>query len=297
MVTFEVIVVDDGSVDETAARLKAVDDPRFRVLRNEQPAGPAAARNSAIAEARGDWVAFLDDDDVWAPQKLRRQLDAASAANAGWVFARSVVVDEDLQPLGLEEFPEVAAMPHLLLRGNVVPTGCSNVVVKTTLVRNVGGFDESLRFFEDWDLWIRLARFNTVAACDEILVARVAHPARRPQHARTIMEQHERMLTKHRRITRSDRRAALEWLAERNLRAGRRLPASSLYLRVAISHGSPGNLVAAVGALFGPRGMVGASRLLTVIRGNSHIHVDSGAAPSAPAWLSAHRNERALRSL
>src|SRR5436190_21061432 len=66
-VSHEVIVVDDGSADETPTRLAEVSDPRLRTVRLGRSMGAAAARNRGLAEARGDWVAFLDDDDVWAP--------------------------------------------------------------------------------------------------------------------------------------------------------------------------------------------------------------------------------------
>ena len=81
------IVVDDGSQDETPARLAELGDPRLTVIRHETSRGVAVARNAGIAAARGRWVSFLDDDDLWSPHKLRAQLDSADAAGA--VFAYS----------------------------------------------------------------------------------------------------------------------------------------------------------------------------------------------------------------
>src|SRR4051812_3505416 len=69
-VDLEVIVVDDGSSDDTPEVLGRVEDERLRVIRNERPQGVSRARNSAIERANGDWIAFLDDDDLWAPGKL-----------------------------------------------------------------------------------------------------------------------------------------------------------------------------------------------------------------------------------
>src|SRR4029078_7896567 len=89
-----VVVVDDGSTDGTAASIETLGDHRGRVVQRQTPRGPAAARNAGAASARADWIAFLDDDDLWSPRKLRAQLDAAAAASAGWAYAAAVVVDE-----------------------------------------------------------------------------------------------------------------------------------------------------------------------------------------------------------
>ena len=81
-VEMRVIVVDDGSRDETAAMLARVGDPRLTILRHEQARGVSAARNAGIAAATGEWVAFLDDDDLWSPTKLAEQVSAATDAKA-----------------------------------------------------------------------------------------------------------------------------------------------------------------------------------------------------------------------
>src|SRR5258708_17351459 len=93
-VDHEVIVVDDGSTDETSERLEGLGDPRLRAVRLNRSGGMAHARNAGIETALGTWVAFLDDDDVWSPCKLRRQLDAARSARADLVYAGAVAVDE-----------------------------------------------------------------------------------------------------------------------------------------------------------------------------------------------------------
>ena len=105
----EVVVVDDGSTDETARTLAAA-DPRVAVIRHQQPAGVSAARNRGIAAARGEWIAFCDDDDLWSPHKLIRQLEAAEGVGAGWAYAGDVNIDERLQILsgGPPPDPEAA---------------------------------------------------------------------------------------------------------------------------------------------------------------------------------------------
>ena len=107
------IVVDDGSTDDTAA-VAAAADPRVVVRRNRQAAGVSAARNHGIAAARGDWIAFCDDDDLWAPDKLARQLEAAERARLDWVYTGDVNVDDGLHVLSGGPPPDPAEVMALL---------------------------------------------------------------------------------------------------------------------------------------------------------------------------------------
>src|SRR5512138_2804909 len=89
-VEFEVFVVDEGSTDDTPAMLLSLDDPRVQVIRHDEPLGVSTARNRGAFEARGDWLAFVDDDDIWAPEKLATQLQAAETAGRDWTYAGAV---------------------------------------------------------------------------------------------------------------------------------------------------------------------------------------------------------------
>jgi glycosyltransferase involved in cell wall biosynthesis len=289
-VELEVVVVDEASSDGTAQRLSQLDDPRVRVVRHDQPRLLPGARNVGAQHARGTWLAFLDDDDLWGPSKLRRQIDAADAEGALWAFGRAVVVDASLRILEDDPFPDPAELPSLLLEGNWIPGGGSNVIVRRDAFQQAGRFDEELRFFEDWDLWLRLVALGLPVACDAVVMARVEHGANMAVRDREqVAGAFERMMSKHRPVTGADRRSLGEWLAFEQHRAGRRLAAARLYVSLAARYRSPGNLAAAAGALLGRRGMHTVSRALTIARGASHLDTEHPPVGHRPEWLAAYR--------
>ncbi|MEL6447900.1 MAG: glycosyltransferase [Pseudomonadota bacterium] len=152
----ELIVVDDGSTDDTAARLAAYDDPRLVCLAQENR-GQSAARNRAIAQARGELVAFLDSDDRWPTTKLEEQVAImVTQPQVDVLFGDRVDVRDDGQVqhrLGLREYP--VNMLIELLFSNVVNFNSS--MVRAHVLRS-HPFDESLRTGEDYDLWLRIAQ-------------------------------------------------------------------------------------------------------------------------------------------
>ena len=157
-VDLEVIVVDDGSGEDVAGAVATLSDERVRVVRNERSQGVARARNRGLEEARGEWIAFVDDDDLWAPDKLASQLQAMASTARPWAYTGAVNITASAQVIGgAPPLPpeEVAAS---LPRRNTVPGGGSNVVAARSLLDEIGGFDPTLYNTEDWDMWIRMAR-------------------------------------------------------------------------------------------------------------------------------------------
>jgi glycosyltransferase involved in cell wall biosynthesis len=288
-VDIEIVVVDDASGDDTVARVEAIADPRVRVVRNEVNRRLPASRNVGAEVARGAWLAFLDDDDLWSPRKLREQLDTARATGAAWVYAMCIVVDGDGRPIDIHPFPDPDALGELLLGGNHVPGGGSNVIVRADTFREIGRFDEDLRFFEDWDLWLRLVQVTPPGTCPELLVARVEHGGNMLFRDKTnVRSDFERVLAKQGAVSDGQRLAVAEWIAHEHMRAGFTLRAAGLYAHAAVSHRSPGNALAAAGALFGRRGLALVSRLLVAMRGATHLdEATAPVPPAAPAWLSA----------
>lgn len=166
----EIIVIDDGS--DPPAQV----GPGIRLLRTEEPAGPAAARNRAAAEARGELLAFLDDDDRWRPEKLELQVAALAEARAAAVFSGWELREGETVLAVVVPPPAEGLRDRLLRDPTVVP---SALLLRTEVFRSLGGFDAALRFGEDWDLALRLVERHRVATVPEILVERQAHPHRR----------------------------------------------------------------------------------------------------------------------
>ena len=168
---FELIVVDDGSQDDTADVVGARDDPRVTCVRTTN-GGVSTARNRGVERARGSFIAFLDSDDAWLPEKLERQRAAMSAMpQVGLCFAETQFVDDDLRPTALQ--PAVHRSDWtvaLLLEGNIVAGSASSAMARASVVAESGGFDPSLSLCADWDMWLRMSVRTSVHVVDEPLV-------------------------------------------------------------------------------------------------------------------------------
>jgi len=283
-VEHEVVVVDEGSSDGTADELERLGDPRLRVVRHAAPRGVAQARNAGVAAARGDWVAFLDDDDLWAPDKLRRQVDAAVAAGASFAYAAAAWVDDRHRFLHALAPPSPAGLDRRLLRWNEIWAGGSNVLALTSLVRELGGFDESLFQLADWDLWIRLALAAPAASVDEVLVGYVLQPqSMLLTDRRDVTLELDRLVAKHaaasaRLGARPDALKFARWVARGHLRAGRRATAASVYFRAGLRHRDARTVLRGVAALAG-------ERALDALRGADPARL----AVDEPPWLARYR--------
>jgi glycosyltransferase involved in cell wall biosynthesis len=250
-VELEVVVVDDGSADATAQVVAGLGDRRLRLVRHDQPQGVSAARNRGIAEARGAWVAFLDDDDLWAPDKLASQLAAAAGERRTWAVAGAVSIDDRLRVLTGEPPLPPERITADLARYNSVPAGASNVVARADLLVSTGGFDPGLRHMADWDLWIRLGRSGPPATLPRPLLAYRLHRTNATMD--TAFDPREPLAEFDAIVERygipADRVAVDRWIAWTCLRAGRRGAALRAYLRAARG-GDPKSLVrAAIGLL------------------------------------------------
>lgn len=154
----QVIVVDDGSTDDTGAVVRTISDPRVRYIYQENR-GVAAALNTGWRAARGAVIGRLDSDDAWLPELLAALVPYLEGdPSLGVVYARARGMDEHGRPLSQligapEKFPG-ATLKSLLYSDFVAPTA---VIYRRACIEQIGGYDESLPGTEDWDAWIRMA--------------------------------------------------------------------------------------------------------------------------------------------
>ena len=247
-VTAELIVVDEGSTDDTGEYLRTLDDPRLTVVRHDVPAGVARARNVGLERAEAPWVAFLDDDDVWSPLKLAAQLSVLeSLGPRAWSYVGAVVIDDGLTIVGAERVQADDELVDLLFAYNAIPGGGSGVVARTDLVRSLGGFDPALRVVADWDMWIRLALAAPAAPVDRPLVGYLRHPEAMSRDLASLRAELEHVAEKHRRA-REERGLAfpwdrwLIWTALMLRRSGRRWEPARIY--ASLSRGRKPQLLA-----------------------------------------------------
>ncbi len=192
---YDIWVIDDGSTDNTAQRLAPY---RERVHYIQQPnGGVAQARNRAMWASGGSYLALLDSDDRWHPQKLAAVARAIAAQpQAGLFYSQSEVVNEAGERLWVDRSRGVRGSPYrALLMGDFLTT--SSVVMKRTCLEAVGGFDAGLTPCEDWDLWLRISRRHAIHYIPELLVAFEHTPRNKAtSNAQAWLAAHDRVIEK-----------------------------------------------------------------------------------------------------
>ncbi len=162
----EVIVIDDASSDETAAVCRGLAGINY--VRLEQNRGVAGARNAGINSSRGEYLSFLDDDDLRLPDSLDGQIEILDQApEAGLIYAQAIWGDQSGQPMNQiypRECPQGDVFWSLLER-NFIP--CGSAVFRRSCLKSVGLLDENLPGVDDWDLWLRIAEVHPIIGVEK----------------------------------------------------------------------------------------------------------------------------------
>lgn len=169
---WELIIIDDGSTDGTSDYLATLADPRLITLRVPHSGNPAGVRNAGVAQARGPYIAFLDADDAWLPRKLEVQIPSLETSGCRWSYTATTRMDERSEPVRDPRIrpwvPYEGWILEALLRIDAI-VAMPTVVAERALLLDVGGFDETLRYCSDYELWFRLALRGPVALVNEPL--------------------------------------------------------------------------------------------------------------------------------
>jgi glycosyltransferase involved in cell wall biosynthesis len=154
---FELIVINDGSTDQTLEQIGTVDDPRLKVF-SYSNGGLPTARNRGISHTNGEFITFLDADDLWTADKLELQLTALQQhSEAGVAYSWTYYMDEQGESVhaSVPVFFQGNVYANLLM-GNFLDSG-SNPLIRREAIESVGEFDSTLKSCEDWEYWLRLA--------------------------------------------------------------------------------------------------------------------------------------------
>ena len=213
MSDLELVVIDDGSADRTSTVVSRYSEPRLKFVKLANNSGTSAARNTGISLARGEYIAFLDSDDEWLPDKLEQQVETirATPATTG-ISTTGFRIHRVVGGCYQDTIPD----PHTDWQRQQLTTCAlgpgSTLMVKRDVFPQVGMFDVRLRRFEDWDWMIRCLAVCDIVICPSVLA--VLHVDRRPS-VRIVQRSAERFLEKH--LQRSE--ATFGRSAARRLRA------------------------------------------------------------------------------
>lgn len=170
---FEILIIDDGSVDNTKAVVQSIKDDRIKYYWQEHSGLPAIARNKGLNIAKGEFIAFLDSDDIWFPQKLEKQIEIIEKNPDILLISTNGITFPSKYPfmfLSIKEDKRISF--RLLLKGNFVKN--SSVLMKKSVIDAIGLLDENfqLKAMEDYDYWLRLLKYKdkSILILKEILI-------------------------------------------------------------------------------------------------------------------------------
>ena len=259
--SIEIIVVDDHSdipAEDIIGR-STIDPSSLTIYRHSQNRDVAAARNTGIRLATGDWVAFLDDDDEWRPEKIERQVEGVHQSGAGAIYT-GIEHRHNGRTTAIKS-PEITGdITKQLLQRNFIGTP-STIMARADLITEVGGFDEQLPICQDWDFNIRLSTLTTFESIPEPLTIQHRHEesqltddyeTRRRVTAPMLIKKHREIAERFDVVSEFEAtvEAELGWVALNNWDFGR---ARSHFRRSLQYHGSVERFLLFLMAIGGPR--------------------------------------------
>lgn len=205
---FELLVIDDCSTDNTSDFLSNIADRRVRCIKNTSNKGITATRNIALSNANGKYIAFLDDDDEWMPDKLEKQINLMenSSKGLGCIYTGCNLVDAEDNRFNQTTVPHyrIRILNELLLENFIIT---SSTLIKADCFETVGMFDESMPFAEDYDMWIRIAQaFDFDFVRSPLVNYRIHRNSISFNNSATITGL-ERLLTKHEKLFLKNKKA------------------------------------------------------------------------------------------
>ena len=215
---FEAVAIIDGTHDESQAILERHADPRLRVIWQENR-GAATAISTGLAATSSHWIAFLDQDDVWAPMKLRRHAEVMAANPAvALTFSWFRVIDAHSRDIGIHSSRVTGTVPFQDLLADFVIGGTSNVVVRRDALLRANGADPAIPNMYDLDLFLRIALQSpsNILAIPEELMAYRRHPAQITRNVPVLEAEWDHTLQKLRNLAPAQV-AAVERLAAANM--------------------------------------------------------------------------------
>lgn len=194
----EVIIVDDGSTDNTPEVVREYGD-RVRYIRQNN-SGTAAARNTGIRNAKGELIAFLDHDDVWLPRKLELQVPYLADESIGLVYTAVSCFDANTGEELFKWFNGLSIDVHDILSHRIRMFFLQSAVMRRNIFDRVGMLDETLKGTDDWDIFIRIAASYRLVGIPDILLRTRSHPGHQGKDTETMYFNSLKVLRKHNAI-------------------------------------------------------------------------------------------------